>query len=332
MVFAMNQIFKGWWKNGSKAGTVECRQKTNAAIVGATSLMRSAKLQGLPPNSRSVKVYKNRRKNLTKAEKIQPESADWPSMFSTVQSFNPAVVPLPVRMGRVRPNKLGDIPPAAQGNIEVLKIPTFLHLTPPAIQRHCEALKPFCTSWPSTLKEKPIRIVSNNYLYSGPSIRHPESRKVTLKVCLAELDLDHHAYMKLIFLAGSQRYCSNTNELSITVDRCPTRVQNIEYALYLLTALYQQSWNTELWENEKPEFQSDKDLQNSIADLLKLKIEGKDKDRKIGNQRRVIASKLVRFNRQGKSFIIENEKYGIRGPPTKEERILLQEEWENIKP
>ena len=39
-------------------------------------------------------------------------------------------------------------------------------------------------------------------------------------MCLAELDLDHHAYMKLIFLAGSQRYCSNTNELSITVDRC----------------------------------------------------------------------------------------------------------------
>ena len=68
-------------------------------------------------------------KNLTKAEKIQPESADWPSMFSTVQSFNPAVVPLPVRMGRVRPNKLGDIPPAAQGNIEVLKVVTciFLH-------------------------------------------------------------------------------------------------------------------------------------------------------------------------------------------------------------
>ena len=59
---------------------------------------------------------------------------------------------------------------------------------------------------------------------------------------------------------------------------------------------------------------------------------GKLKDRKIGNQRSVIAGNLVRFNRQGKSFIVENEKYGIRGPPTKEERSLHQEEWENIKP
>lgn len=61
-------------------------------------------------------------KNLTKAERIQPEFADWPSLFSVAQSFNPALVPLPIRMGRVRPNKLMDIPPAAQGNIELLKV------------------------------------------------------------------------------------------------------------------------------------------------------------------------------------------------------------------
>ena len=42
----------------------------------------------------------------------------------------------------------------------------------------------FCTTWPSAMKEKPIKIISNNYLYSGPSIRHPESRKVTLKVSI----------------------------------------------------------------------------------------------------------------------------------------------------
>ena len=60
--------------------------------------------------------------NLTKAERIVPEKADWPSIFAVAQSFNPAIAPLPIRMGRARPNKIGDIPPVAQGNIELLKV------------------------------------------------------------------------------------------------------------------------------------------------------------------------------------------------------------------
>ena len=30
---------------------------------------------------------------------------------------------------------------AKEGNLELLKIPNFLHLTPVAIKKHCEALK-----------------------------------------------------------------------------------------------------------------------------------------------------------------------------------------------
>lgn len=300
------------------------------ALAGASQLMRRE--QGRRSNNGQVKVYKNKRKNLTKAERIQPETTDWPSVFSVAKSFNPATVPLPVRMGRIRPNRLGDIPPASPGNIELLKIPNFLHLTPPAIQRHCEALKVYCTPWPSNLKGKQIRIVTNTYIYAGPSIRHPDSKKVTLKVCLKDLDLDEHAKMKLILLAGPERYCANTDELSIPVDKCPTRKQNKEYALYLLAALYQQCWKTEVWESERPEGKNLRELQHSIADLLRLQTEVKKGDRKMRNQRKIVGGKVIRYNRHGKAFIVENSKHAIYGPPTKEEKVLIEKEWQKIKP
>ena len=35
---------------------------------------------------------------------------------------------------------------------------------------------------------------------------------------------------------------------TITTDRCPYRGQNLDYARYLLTALYHESWRVEAWE------------------------------------------------------------------------------------
>ena len=78
---------------------------------------------------------------------------------------------------------------AKEGNLELLKIPNFLHLTPVAIKKHCEALKDFCIEWPAALdsdekceKHFPIEMDTADYVSSGPSIRNPKARVVTLRV------------------------------------------------------------------------------------------------------------------------------------------------------
>ncbi|XP_061844785.1 small ribosomal subunit protein mS35 isoform X2 [Colius striatus] len=110
---------------------------------------------------------------------------DWSSVYPTAAAFKPASVPLPIRMGY--PVKRG-VPPPKEGNLELIKIPNFLHLTPPAIKKHCAALKDFCTEWPSALdsdekceKHFPIEIETVDYISSGTSIRNPKARVVTLR-------------------------------------------------------------------------------------------------------------------------------------------------------
>lgn len=146
---------------------------------------------------------------------------------------------------------------AKEGNLELLKIPNFLHLTPVAIKRHCEALKDFCTEWPAALdsdekceKHFPIEIDTADYVSAGPSIRNPKARVVTLRVKLSSLNLDDHAKKKLIKLVGD-RYCKSTDVLTIKTDRCPLKRQNYDYAVYLLTVLYHESWKTEEWEKRR---------------------------------------------------------------------------------
>ncbi|KFZ49757.1 hypothetical protein N338_12569, partial [Podiceps cristatus] len=170
---------------------------------------------------------------------------DWTSVYPTAAVFKPASVPLPIRMGY--PVKRG-VPPPKEGNLELIKIPNFLHLTPPAIKKHCAALKDFCTEWPSALDsdEKceqhfPIEIETVDYVSSGTSIRNPKARVVTLRVKLSNLNLDDHAKKKLIKLVG-ERYCKDTDILTITTDRCPLRRQNYDYGIHLLTVLYHESW------------------------------------------------------------------------------------------
>ncbi|KAG5845157.1 hypothetical protein ANANG_G00135850 [Anguilla anguilla] len=157
---------------------------------------------------------------------------DWTSVYPTAAPFKHATVPLPVRMGY--PVKRG-VPPAKKGNLELIKIPNFLHLTPAAIKKHCEALKPFCTEWPQALDS---------------DAKNPQARVVTLKVKLSSLNLDDHARKKMIKLVG-HRYNRDTDELTLNADRCPLRKQNCDYAMYLLTVLYHESWKVEPWEEEK---------------------------------------------------------------------------------
>lgn len=170
---------------------------------------------------------------------------DWPSVWPGPRTFHPATVPLPIRQGYPLKH---EAPPSKWGNAELMKIPNFLHLTPPAVKRHCEALKQFCTQWPEGLeteekcnKHFPLEVITSDYCYSGPSIRDPLARIVSMRVKVSALTLDTHAKDKLLRLAGD-RYNPNTDIITITADRCPTRKQNLEYAEYLLIALYNEAW------------------------------------------------------------------------------------------
>ncbi|XP_077123123.1 small ribosomal subunit protein mS35 isoform X3 [Ranitomeya variabilis] len=190
-----------------------------------------------------------------RTEKMPPEQ-EWSSVFPSAASFRPAAVPLPVRMGY--PKKKA-APPDKIGNLELLKIPNFLHLTPAAIRKHCAVLKEFCTPWPAALtsddscsRHFPIQLQSMDYLSAGPSLRNPKARAVTLQVTLSSLNLDTHARRKLIKLVGP-RYNPENDTLTLRTDRCPVRKQNQDYALYLLTVLYHEAWKTEAWESEKEE-------------------------------------------------------------------------------
>ncbi|XP_003743774.1 28S ribosomal protein S35, mitochondrial [Galendromus occidentalis] len=177
-----------------------------------------------------------------------PVDQHWPSVWPVAASFKPSVVPLPVRQGVARKTS----PPVAkEGNLELMKIPNFLHLTPPAIEAHCEALKKFCTKWPEALTDRRsknwLTITTSDYLNAGPSIRDERARIVTLKLRLKALELDKHSREKLITILG-ERYNAKKDELVIVTDRCPLRRQNLEYSLFALTAAYHESWITEEWE------------------------------------------------------------------------------------
>ncbi|XP_012697893.2 28S ribosomal protein S35, mitochondrial [Clupea harengus] len=183
-----------------------------------------------------------------------PENQDWTAVYPSAAPFKPSAVPLPVRMGY--PVNRG-VPAEKKGNLELMKIPNFLHLTPAAIQKHCDALKPFCTEWPAGLDSDaareehfPIQVESKEFVSAGSSLRNPKTRVVTLRVKLSSLNLDEHARKKMVKLVGD-RYCEETDTLTIVTENCPLRQQNYDYAMYLLTVLYHESWKTEVWEAEK---------------------------------------------------------------------------------
>lgn len=177
--------------------------------------------------------------------KTMPVDQEWQAIWPSARTFHPDTVPLPLRQG-YRNTK--GIHPTKYANAELMKIPNFLHLTPPVIKRHCEALKKFCTKWPKELdteqacgKYFPVEMITSDYCYSSPSIREPLARIVSLKVKLSVLYLNGHAKDKMLRLLGD-KYNPRTDVATITADRCPTKKQNIDYVKYLLTALFHVSW------------------------------------------------------------------------------------------
>ncbi|ELT90129.1 hypothetical protein CAPTEDRAFT_184915 [Capitella teleta] len=208
-------------------------------------------------------------------EKSMPIDQDWTTVWPTASTFKWSAVPLPIRQGRVfvcfknfsesnifnyfhsQKAEQDGIPPGKYGNLELMKIPNFLHLTPNHIKKHCAALKEFCTEWPEGLetdekckKHFPVEVISSDYIVDSISLRDPRARTVCIKINLSSLDLDSHAKDKFIRLVGD-RYNADTGELTLELDRCPMKKQNHDYGIYLLSALFKESWKTEGWESEK---------------------------------------------------------------------------------
>lgn len=258
---------------------------------------------------------------------------DWSTIYQTAASYNPYVIPLHIRMGRAQHDKKKDVPPSDMGNVELLKIPNFFHLTPPAIKKHCEALKEYCTPWPENVDDFKVRITTINHLYAGPSIRHPQSRFVKFQIYLKDLNLDEHARKKMILLLGD-RYNPANDELTLITDKCPTRKQNKEYSYYLLTALYFEAIKEEEWEEEAAE-KSEKELQDDVEDVrmeLNPRYYQEKKERLGQTFYRVINDKLVRYNRHGHPFVMELRKHhNIIGGLTEEEMKMAKEEWKKIQ-
>ncbi|XP_011563742.2 28S ribosomal protein S35, mitochondrial [Plutella xylostella] len=210
-----------------------------------------------------VKKRQRQQRRLNKRTDIQPDRSDrmaidqkWGNVWPGPKTFHPSSVPLPLRQGYV---PKGQAPPGKKANAELMKIPNFLHLTPPVVKTQCEALKQFCTPWPELLnseeaieKHYPVEIISSDYCHASPSIRNPLSRVVSLRVKLTDLKLDKHARDKFLRIIGD-RYDETTGLVTITADRCPAKKQNYDYVNYLLTACYFESFNVEDWEGEKTE-------------------------------------------------------------------------------
>ncbi|KAI1728221.1 mitochondrial ribosomal subunit protein domain-containing protein [Ditylenchus destructor] len=179
----------------------------------------------------------------------------WPDIWPTAATFKHSVVPLPIRMG-YRRHPIRKAPPAAEANLELMKIPNFLHLTPPHIAQHCNAIKRFCTPFPKELTTihvnqdsnyLPLSVKYSDFVHQGTSLKDIRSRVVTISLNIGALKLDEHAKDKLRRIAA--RYMSqDENVLTIVCDRCPTRKQNRDYADYLLTALFFESQRLEPWE------------------------------------------------------------------------------------
>lgn len=216
-------------------------------------------------------------RTLSRADCMKTD-VNWTSVWPTKAPFRWGSVPLPIRQGYQK--KEYKLSAGKYGNTELVKIPNFLHLTPPHIKTHCQAIKKFCTEFPSELKTPeirkanfPLEVITSDYVTCGTSVRDPRSREVTVNVDLSVLKFDEHSVTKIKKLAGD-KMDEKAMTLQLKSDRCPVRKQNFDFNVYTLTALYYESQEKEDWEDEMEEsdwvkYQWDKT--QSKKKILKLK-------------------------------------------------------------
>lgn len=117
------------------------------------------------------------------------EGQDWGAVWPGPKTFHPSSVPLPMHQGLITTRTKVLPKPGKFVNAELMKIPNFLHLTPPVVKKQCEAIKKFCTPWPENLETSeqceehfPIQYITSDYCHGLPTIRNPLARIVALKV------------------------------------------------------------------------------------------------------------------------------------------------------
>ena len=255
----------------TRSSAVKCfKYSFTSALMQTRSNMFRAFMpkvkQGEDGDKNYIKLKKDANYEMTfppepREERMEVDQ-DWTSVWPTAQVFKPSVVPLPLRMGK--PSGKFGVPLSKYANVELLKINNFLHLTPPAIGKHCAAIKKFMTQWPQELNRSdardnffPLEITTSDFCFAGPAVGHPDSRVCTLRIKLSNLKLGERARNKMILLLN-ERYDPETDYLQIVTDRCPTRKQNQDYAVYLLTVLYHESKKFQTFEEEKSEADDEK--------------------------------------------------------------------------
>lgn len=187
-----------------------------------------------------------------------PTDQDWTDIWPTASTFKWSAVPFPVRQGFVENSSENEgVVPSKYANLELMKGPNFLHLTPAHVKKHCKAIKHLCTKWPEGLETDeqchrhfPLESVTSDYVFAGPSLTDDRARLASIKFKLSDLELDYHGKDKFIRLVGD-RYNAETDEVIFESNRCPLKTQNLEYVKFLLTAVYFESWKTEPWEERK---------------------------------------------------------------------------------
>jgi len=263
----------------SKDDKSERKRNYDAASILEDEKKGVFRVLELKPTKEQRSVMQKRRQVVTpppRSASMTPDQS-WGDVWPAARTFHPATVPLPIRQGVVQTKR--QVVPAKYANAELMKIPNFLHLTPPVISTHCSAISKFCTEWPKGLDTEediannfPITITTSDYLNSNSSIRDRRARIVTYRINVDSLALDSHARDKIIRLVGD-RFNEETGEITVTADRCPYRGQNEDYCKYLLTALYHESWTVEDWESkavqDKEVFETEEgDKREALEDLL----------------------------------------------------------------
>ncbi|MEN2498996.1 MAG: 28S ribosomal protein S35, mitochondrial, partial [Marteilia pararefringens] len=213
--------------------------------------------------------YKKFRNRNCKISDSYDSSHNWADTWPNSSTYNHSICPLPLYQGyRVgMHNKLRKVaPPPAYGNLELMKIPNFLHLTPDHIKRHCEALKSLCTYLPKNSDphtnqvtsdevkqllndELPVELTSQDILYDSADFYHEISRRVRLTICVDRFNFNDSEKSKFVKLVGD-RYDSETGVFTIEAEKCPTRQQNYDYAMYLLKVVYHECKKIAEWEKD----------------------------------------------------------------------------------
>eukprot|EP00123_Amoebidium_parasiticum_P013208 comp21830_c0_seq1/m.31124 comp21830_c0_seq1/g.31124 ORF comp21830_c0_seq1/g.31124 comp21830_c0_seq1/m.31124 type:complete len:356 (-) comp21830_c0_seq1:359-1426(-) len=130
------------------------------------------------------------------------------------------------------------------GDIDWMTKQSFAHLSHLDVKIAADDRRPLMKPWIAPTKNQMLRFSWKTLLYPQANPAHPAARKVKLQVFVGELGLPPKAQAALIALAGP-RYDAKAKELKLTCDQYPSRAQNKEYLVDVLTSLVTESLKPE---------------------------------------------------------------------------------------